>query len=170
MTPPRHSHYVEPDFAKRPTEKTVHLITPAATPLVNDLVEYSLDVEVEWSTQLNVQVLVRDMQEMLAVNLAQGFEIDARLTLIVDAGQIFGQLHDVLFARLVFIARGRVRPRTRRVYLALATSPEASGCHSNRSWYRRRLRAIIEINRPWSEQPRTPAPQPIRLETITEGA
>ena len=57
----RDAHAIEADLLNRPTQQPVHLVTPTAALPMNDLLENPLDVQVQRTSKLRIEVFVREL-------------------------------------------------------------------------------------------------------------
>jgi len=73
-TPPDR-HHAKADAFKRPSKQPVHLVAPAATLARDQLGEGVLRLERDTPAELHIEVFIRDMLDMTALNPAQGREV-----------------------------------------------------------------------------------------------
>jgi hypothetical protein len=87
------SHDIEADLTKCPIEQPVHLVTPAPAASMNDFLEDPLEVQIQRTAKLHVEILIRDVQEMLLMNRPETIEIRSDRALVVDAHEVVSEIH-----------------------------------------------------------------------------
>src|SRR6185437_12741323 len=82
---PRGAGDAEAERDERPAEDAVHLVAPAAAAAVDDLVVDRRPLDGHGPAELDVEILVRNREQMGAVDLAQAFERRRRAPVETDA-------------------------------------------------------------------------------------
>ena len=65
----RDAAHIESQRLEDVSEQTVHLVTPPAALLVDELGKYALGVERQRHPEVNVEILIRDREQMRAMGL-----------------------------------------------------------------------------------------------------
>jgi hypothetical protein len=84
----RHVAHREPQRLEHAAEDAVHLEAPAAAALVDELGEHRLGIERDRQTQVDVEILVRDGQQVRAMQRPECAEVGAARPVVPHAGKV----------------------------------------------------------------------------------
>ncbi len=83
----------EADLVERPAEEPVHFVTPPAAPPRDELVEDRGRIAADLALELHIEILVRNVLDVTAMQTLERVRIGPRAPLELDAVEIGLKLH-----------------------------------------------------------------------------
>jgi hypothetical protein len=77
--------HLKTNFTQRPSQQTVHFVAPTTAFLEHNFLKRSSWAEFQGAPKMNVQIFIKDVQQVLTMHTNQRFKIDLELARVLDA-------------------------------------------------------------------------------------